>query len=400
MVKLNKYRLGELLLLATIIELLLCGSGQVIHIVGNLTARMVFFLLIFIFCIVSINSINKYLNKIDIYTIAFYSILFSVSIGIALISNSNTSYIFEDIKPLSYFFIFPFFLYYIKNERVVLKIRQIIKYVSLSMAILYLVYIIMIKYFGLIDFATFYQSMETESDFMFRGDQGEVFYKGFVFLPIGLIFWFAEKKWIPCILLIIAIYYTMTRGFYVMSFLGVCYYMFIQIKDARLKLVLVFSCIILGGFIISSGLFDMGEDRAHGDEMRIVTFYQVRDKVTFFSLFIGHGFGVGVPFRPIHMENSFLEIFNKQGLIGILFWTFFLSMIIFYTIKSSNKKISIVFCIGAILIYVQSLFNPYVTNPIGIGYLLIAYSACKVYYRQTKNLYGTKSNTHMLSNLQ
>lgn len=399
MTRINTNRIGEFLLLATTVELLLCGSGQIIHIIGSLTARMTFFLLIFICCILYINRINAYLNKIDIYILTFYTIVFSASISIALISNSKASYIFEDIKPLSYFFILPFFLSFITNQNTVNKIKFAIKYVSLSMAIIYLIYIALIKFLGLIDFSIFYQSMEEESDFMFRGEQGEMFYKGFVFLPIGLIFWFAEKKWVPCILLITAIYYTMTRGFYVMSFLGLSFYLFSQIKDARIKITLILLLTILGLLLISSGLFEMGEDRAHGDEMRIVTFYQVRDKVTLLSFFIGHGFGEGVDFRPIHMENSFLEIFNKQGLLGIAFWISFLSTIIFYTIKSEKKQTPIIFCIGATIVYIQSLFNPYITNPIGIGYLLIAYSVCKFYYIKTQISHGTKSDTNMLSNI-
>ena len=39
----------------------------------------------------------------------------------------------------------------------------------------------------LLDFTTVYDSMTEESDFMFRGDKGEFYYKGFIFLPIGAV---------------------------------------------------------------------------------------------------------------------------------------------------------------------------------------------------------------------
>ena len=126
-------------------------------------------------------------------------------------------------------------------------------------------------------------------------------------------------------------------------------------------------------------LFNMREDAASGDMIRILTTQQVFEDVNIFSFVLGHGFGYGVAIRPIHMENSFLEIFHKQGVIGLVFWLILLyyTCIYYKNTINKNKILSATFLSSAIMIYIQSLFNPYITNPMGIGMVLISYFSCK-----------------------
>lgn len=141
-------------------------------------------------------------------------------------------------------------------------------------------------------------------------------------------------------------------------------------------LFLSFLCILVCSYF---DLFEVSEGRESGDELRIQTIYQVIDRITPLSFFIGHGFGNGVPIREVHMEMSYLEIFHKQGIFGLLFWIYFLYSIYRYYKKVDNryKDIAGAFFIGAILIYVQSLFNPYMNNPIGMSALLLSYFSCR-----------------------
>lgn len=371
----HKYNILKLLLLLAIFELIAFGSGQVANIGFGLTLRMVFFIIIFLMLPFIIQK-----TKFTFYDLLVFSgfiILTCISTSIALINNNNLDYLFLDIKQLIFFLEFIFFIYIINNNKICNQITKIIKWTTLGMAIIYIIYLILIKSLFKIDFLQFYRSMSDESDFMFRGDGGEFFYKGFVFLPIGFLFWLNERKYFYCFILLISIFFTLTRGFYIMTFIGVIWLLFSRTKDSRIKIFLPLCFILAFLAIYFTGIFDQGEDRSHGDVMRIVMIEQVIDQINVLNFFIGNGFGKGIDFRPIHMENSFLEILFKQGIIGILFWLFVLFVIIKRGLKLNKYSNNYIYMVGTVMIYVQSLFNPYITNSMGLGFTIISYCIIK-----------------------
>ena len=58
-------------------------------------------------------------------------------------------------------------------------------------------------------------------------------------------------------------------------------------------------------------------DRSQSDAGRIAQIKEVISMTSVLSSFIGNGFGIGIPSRPVHMEISYLEIFHKQGIAEI-----------------------------------------------------------------------------------
>lgn len=371
-------KLYRILLLFAVAELVLCGSGQVAKIGGGLTLRMLNYLCMFGFYLLFVVYGHFKMNRLDWRIFGFYLLTFFFATSWCLI-NGNTLNLAEDLKPLSYFLVFPFFIITISSYDIIRKISSIIQYGALIMSIVYLVYLAIIKIFNLIDFVAFYGSMSEQSDIMFRENGGELFYKGFLFLPIGLLFWFKEKKIVPVCIILLAIYFTLTRGFYIIAMLGIACYV-ISISKKNLPTLLFWGiCGMAAIFVVvASGLFEMGEARSDGDLIRIVTFEQVMDRVTPLSTLIGHGFGDGVPIRTIHMENAFLEIFHKQGILGLSFWMFLLYGIHFYSKRAIiHRDISRLYWIGTLMVYVQSLFNPFLTNPIGMSFVIIGYACCR-----------------------
>ena len=357
-------------------ELVLCGSGQIIHVVGGLTLRMLNYLLAL--CITSFYICRKHMNKDTGKILMLFVFTTCIGISLCLISD-NTVNLFDDINQLSFFLMLPFMSYLVKNLDMVNAVSKTIRYSVLLMAIIYLVYIILIKFVGVIDFRTFYILMEDEGDFLFRGNKGEMFYKGFLYLAIGLLFWIKERKYFYSFLILLAIYYTMTRGFYVITILclGLLYIACHKVTSGTIFFLLIFSfCVLL--VVNYLGLFDVSENREDGDALRVLTMQQVFERITPLSLIIGHGFGCGVPVRTIHMENAFLEIFHKQGLIGLFLWSYLLyKIVVFYKhVPFIYKSIASVYMIGTVGIYVQSLFNPYLTNPIGMSFVLLSFVVC------------------------
>ena len=95
-----------------------------------------------------------------------------------------------------------------------------------------------------------------------------------------------------------------------------------------------------------------------------------------FNFIYGKGFGMGVPIRPIHMELTYLEIFFKQGILGLSFWLF----IFFYCIYNFKKawknhvelNTILPWIIGVFVIYLQSITNPLLVNSIGMSFVILA----------------------------
>ena len=118
------------------------------------------------------------------------------------------------------------------------------------------------------------------------------------------------------------------------------------------------------------------------DIIRKKQFHQVLERVNFESALVGHGFGIGVPIRPVHMEVAYLEIFHKQGLVGIAFWVFIFVWIGFKYIRVRNHResaLATVFTMGSCFVFVQSITNQYLNNPIGMTMILLAIVALIVF---------------------
>lgn len=113
----------------------------------------------------------------------------------------------------------------------------------------------------------------------------------------------------------------------------------------------------------------------HNDQIRFEQTRQVFERIDISTIFLGHGLGVGIPIRKLHMEDSFLEIFHKQGLIGLAFWGYLLitSFLNFEKIGKQQKKNAFPYMVSIVIIYIQSFFNPFVNNPIGMSFVLISF---------------------------
>lgn len=370
----NSVFLGLILL-----EIFLCGSGQVLKIYGNFTLKMlnyVVMLAIGLIFIIRYKSVN---NSVVVVSL-IYTYLFFVGTMFSIINDGITN-LYEDLSPLLYFYTIFYFYYTLKNEKIIELVKKIVQFSSLLLAILYLFYIILINV-GFLSFPIVYAFFENTSDIMFRGENGEFFYKGFLYLPIGLCFFICNNKpfSIQSIILLLAIYFTKTRGFYIMTLLAYILYYIFKLREShykvkKIQLVFFFVSIILVAYSINTYYSSMFSDRESGTQLRVDQFKQVFERINVMSVLFGHGFGIGIPAREIHMENSYLEIFHKQGILGLMFWFYLLisSILNFNKIENSQKIKMLPFILSILTIYIQSIFNPYINNPIGMAFILISY---------------------------
>ncbi len=112
--------------------------------------------------------------------------------------------------------------------------------------------------------------------------------------------------------------------------------------------------------------------RNYSDEGRVEQVKQVKNGLSPATLIIGHGFGQGIPARPVHMEIAYLEVLHKQGLVGLAFWGTIAALLFIAYQKSDQSALAKAFFFSAIYVFVESCTNQYFNNPIGMSVLLLS----------------------------
>lgn len=368
----------KIVFIITLLELFVAGGGRVFEIGGATLRIVLFFLNILIVAVLYV-----YRAKISIYAVAIcisvFVILFCYSIW-GWINGAPIALIVEDVKPLSYFFSILFFSYYINSEQRVKLVVSLLRKSSLFMALAY-ISIQVLFYLGKIDFMSFYQYVNTQvsgSDFSFRGTEGLFFYKGFMYMVVGLIFWIhspgSKSKYLAILTITAAMILTGTRGFILMfGFVYALFYGIPLLLKLNIKM-LILAAVLVFGSIFFFGRRDIG-DKDLSNSIRVQQLIQVAEDVDPLSFIVGHGFGNGVPIRPVHMEIAYLETFHKQGVLGLCLWgLFFLVLYNAYARNTNYPAIRKAFFLSLLFMVLLSLTNPFFNNPIGISLFMISLS--------------------------
>ncbi len=365
----------RIILIITLLELFLGGGGRVFEI-GPATLRM----LLFILNISIAGILFIYRERIPKYTVVLMASVFLILLFYIFLGWMNGApfvLIAEDVKPLSYFFSILFFSYYIDSEQRVQLVVSLIKKTSLLMALGYIA-IQVLFLLGKLDFLSFYEYVNSKvspSDFIFRGTAGLFFYKGFLYMVVGLIFWIhteSKHKATAILIILIAMILTGTRGFILMfGFLYALFYGIPLLLKLKVRMLILTAILVLGSMYFF-GNFEIG-DKVLSDNIRVQQLIQVIDRVNPISFFIGHGFGIGVPVREVHMEIGYLEVFHKQGILGLSLWAlFFIVLYNVYIRGTSFAGIRKAFFLSVLFVILLSLTNPFFNNPIGISLFMIA----------------------------
>lgn len=310
---------------------------------------------------------------------------------VGILNGSAPANIWEDVKPQLYFLLLPFFYFSVNDTEIVKKLNEVFKYSSVGMAVIFIATLILI-HTGIVPFLNFWNLVLSTQEFFFRGEL-TFFYKGFMYLCVGLFFLVEghAKRW-QVMIVIIAIALTVTRGFWVSLLLtyGAYYLVFSQkkmqgaISIAAAVVLIFFSSDMIAA--ISRKVdretspaekkhepkpYLLG-DRTHSDNERRRQFNEVKERVSPLSAVIGHGLGQGVPIRPIHMEVSYLEIFHKQGVIGLGCWLLIFLTGLLKFIRARSNSATVPYFLSFVFVFVESLSNQFINNPIGFSLIMIS----------------------------
>ncbi|ASU33652.1 O-antigen ligase family protein [Mucilaginibacter xinganensis] len=373
-----KSKLIYFIFFITLYELALMGSGQMLK-AGPLTLRMFLFISIVSVSVVVV-LLSKKIEKYFLVLTLLYSVVLSVGILVAVINHNPLSMVMEDLKPLIYFFSILFFSLMIKDAVAINMVSRVMRNSAIILAVGYLCFLAGLAA-GLINFDVVYGLLDSTGEFFFRGTSG-FFYKGFLYMCTGVFFFinkFSVRNTFILVLLVTAIVLTFTRGFLLSLVLVVIIYLLIFYKQKIVSFVIVISGAVLG-YLYFGVYADVLGDKSDSDNIRVMEIAQVKSAIDPFSFFVGHGFGNGVDVRPDHMEISYLEIFHKQGVIGLFFWIFILGAIFFSYNKArhnGNKEAALPYLLASVFVFLQSFTNPYLNNPIGMSVVIIAIVALR-----------------------
>lgn len=414
----STYNWRVILLIVSLTELFIGGGGRFI-VLGPLTFRMWLFGLTQAVVWWSIFT-GQYKPSKQVYRLIglFFGLTGLAALN-GYLSGAPIKLILTDVKPLLFWLNLLFYGMVIVSSREVALVRACLKWSAAFLALGYLILLLLWR-FDVVHGFTFYMLTSPTEELSFRGSLG-FFSKAFIFLPIGIFFWLQEKtyrKFFWIFIIYLAILLTFTRGFWLLIFgIHLVYTVFFNHRNliSWLAIVLMLTSLFSVGLYVRqvdqqnfpelmyfqqesvkryeardlkpwqralSGKFSQGfEARESSIIDRIIQIGEVEDFLSPRSVLIGNGFGMGIPSRPIHMEISYLEIFHKQGILGLLLWGWLFWCLVrsFLVVIGDRVRRStlfhedaFVFLVAALFMFGISFLNPFINSPMGLGMLAIS----------------------------
>ncbi len=361
-----------------ILELFIGGGGRLIDI-GPMSLRMILFILCILLSIAMVIRSGLVPARVvpAVYFLTAYLAIYLVGSIIGAFNNNSINLIRSDIQQSLYWFAAPFFALTLSLNH----IKYIGNLAILSGLILSLLYLFTILGLsvGIIDFYNFYKKVNSTEEFMFRSD---VFfsYKGFIYIGIAIIFTIALRpKYYKIVLIILAsaLIMTLTRGFLISTFAAMLL-MLISLKSwsklASITITILMALIIYI-YITDITATDMVTSREISNNQRIEDMSYIIQNIDASTLIFGSGLGSTINNR-MNIENTFLWALWKLGFLGFIFWISpLIAGIKYFLIAKKNQAhymIAHAYFYGLILIYIQTLSNPYLNNPIGLSFVIIS----------------------------
>lgn len=376
----NKNSLTFIFFIFFFIEVCIGGAGTLLSF-GPITLRKANFILAFLIML-SLYFFYKQINRKVIYITFSHLILILLSTIIGYIHYGNNEKVSENLLGQSFFLLLPFYALFINSKERIKLVIKILQASAVFLAIVYLVLLLLIL-LGVFEFLEVYDFISNTDEIMGRGESA-FWYKGFLYLCTGIYFFDIVEnvffKRLMQMIIFSAIILTFTRGFLLAIFVtSFIYYLFYKNFFKGILLALIGILLILQ---FKDSFEQNSFNRQESDQIRVIQLGQVKNRIMPYSIFIGHGFGEGVPIRDNHMEINYLSIFHKQGILGLFFWLMIFILIIlqYNKIKSDPviEKIAKPFLLSSMFVFFQSATNPFITNSIGMNIIMVSIVSLEV----------------------
>jgi hypothetical protein len=376
----------------SLFELLLGGGGHVTA-AGPLTLRMVLFAGCLAATLISLFFPRRRADGV-LFAMALVLAYLIIHVGgllVGAINGGDTVAMFTQFQQSLFWLAAPFFALMIQTEKDVDSCARIVQIAGATLACAYLT-ILLALLTGLVNLGSVRSLLANSGEVVFRS--GEFFiYKGFLYLGVAIIFFVGirGKYWAPLALVTgLALVGTLTRGFLLSTSLSLLLMLVVQRRWRTVVPALVLSA--AGAFFVWEYLpsLDTSQSEAQGtsSDHRIQDMTYLANHTTIKTLVIGEGYGSQINGRGM-IENTFLWVLWCFGIVGLMFWTMPLALCVYYFSKIPDAYLHPVanaYMFGTVLVYLQTATNPYLNNPIGLSYVLLALFSLRVLSRtRSKN---------------
>lgn len=375
----------ELLYTLIALELFTGGGGRILE-VGPITIRMVLFSfgLIATLFMLWLRQTERSTFSLALALLIGFVFTHLPALFVGFFKGATFEDIFTDLSPLLYWLIAPFFAMVLQREHMVLRTAQLIQIAAVTMALGYICVIATLAT-GQINFGNFYEWAAESGEIFFR-NESMFFYKGFLYLAIGAIFLTAfggrwRGVWLAVVLL--ALILTLTRGFILATGVAGILLLWTMGRSRAVVVALCLAAIALFAVWVYLPSLDGGyllEQRGISNSTRVDDLAFMVENADVGVLTFGEGFGTYINER-LSIENSYLTILWKMGPAALVFWLVPLGLALHYfrriKRRSHHYPLACGFFFGVVLVYVQTGTNPYLNNPIGLSFVIMAIFSLK-----------------------
>lgn len=379
----NLIAFGRVLLVLSILEVSLGGGGRLFD-TGSVSPRMGLFGLGLAYAAAVLLYREKMPREFVFLAVMFVA-LSSVSALISVLENQPVLAALSDFKPLAYFLLLPFFAITVRSVNDVLLVGRLLKFSALTLAVSYLIVLAIWKSGGGVTTVQMYDWLNPahspQAEFLFRGDT-TFFFKAALYVGVGVFFFVAEKNLSrKSAVLLLAIALTMTRGMWLSVFMVLAAWAFFCAAD-RLKGAALAAGLLLVGVMGVVWINETLPSATHSNAIRMNDLKSLAATTAghWQAMLFGRGFGAAVVGREA-IEITYVNVFYKQGIVGIIFW-FLPAVYLAWRMRAIRdtalRALAMPYFMAAAFVYVVSLTNPFLTNPIGMSVVLVAMVAVRV----------------------
>ena len=362
----------------SLVELFMGGGGRLIA-VGPASLRMVLFALCLCATLVAFLFPRRRSDGVLLAMglILIYLIIHVGALVVGAIYSGDTPKMFGEFQQSLYWLAAPFFALMVQTEEDVRKGARLVLYSGTALALIYIGILVGLLT-GIIHLVWLKNLLGETGEFQFRS--GEFFiYKGFLYLGIAIVFLVALRVrfWVPLLLLVsTAMILTFTRGFLISTSVAVLLMLFAQRRwrAAVPALVLVATGVFVVWIYLPSTDDTVGGHYETSTNQRLDDMAYIANNISPKTFIVGEGYASLINNRYA-IENTFLWALWKLGTLGVLFWLLPIALCFHYYLKIPNRasnEIATAFLFGVVLVYVQTSTNPFLNNPIGLSYILLA----------------------------
>ncbi|HCR6290867.1 TPA: O13/O129/O135 family O-antigen polymerase [Shigella flexneri] len=342
------------------IELIIGGGGRLLEPLGIFPLRYLLFVFSFILLIFNLVTFNFSITQKCVSLFIWLLLFPFYGFFVGLLAGNKINDILFDVQP----YLFMLSLIYLFTLRYTLKVFsceifiKIVNAFALYGSLLYISYIILLN-FGLLNFNLIYEHLSLTSEFFFRPD-GAFFSKSFYFFGVGAIISFVDKKYLKCLIIVLAILLTESRGVLLFTTLS------LLLASFKLhKLYLNTIIIILGSVLFIIMLYMVGSRSEDSDSVRFNDLYFYYKNVDLATFLFGRGFGSFILDR-LRIEIVPLEILQKTGIIGVFISLVPMLLIFLKGYFLNSTKTSLMMSLILFFSITVSITNPFLFTPMGI----------------------------------